>query len=129
MNDSVLALRAAFEELLAKTPCIGRQPPEPVAMMAVTCERPDCPSCRGRSALRAYELGEADRFRARLSERARLDVADQMVEELGAFGDLLVLLTKTVTPRYQGLEETCARVQDVLSAYRDAKALGAAKPA
>lgn len=130
MSESVSALRSAFAELLAQTPCVGRQPPEPVAMMASACDVPGCPSCRGRSALRAYELEEARRFRVALGERARLDVAEQMAEVLAGYAALL-LATSTVASatEKQGVEEMLSRVQDVLKGYQDAKALGAVAPA
>jgi len=129
MSETIAGLRAAFAELLAKTPCVGRQPPEPVAMMASACEVDGCPSCRGRKALRAYELEEAQRFRVALSERVRLDVAEHMAEVLGAY-ELLLIATKATVPSsdVEGVDRTLSRVQDVLKAYGDAKTLGAGGP-
>lgn len=83
MDNHVKALREALADCLRRDACCSRV--GPVAIGAESCADKQCVWCRGRAALRAYELAEAERFRAQLSVRTQLDAAQEMAACLGFY--------------------------------------------
>jgi hypothetical protein len=128
MDDTVKGLREALVCFLRVGSCRSRS--GPVAMTAEPCADEQCIGCRGRVALRAYELGEADRFREFLSVRAFLDIADEMAACLRLYQQHL---TQLGGPNTDAAEDWLAKdggasAVFVLTGYDSAKKLGSVEP-
>jgi len=128
MDDTVKGLREALVSFLRVGSCRSRS--GPVAMTAAACADEQCVGCRGRVALRAYELGEADRFREFLSVRARLDVADEMAACLQLYQQHLAQLGGPQTDDAEDwlTKDQGASAAYVLTGYDSAKKLGRVEP-